>query len=96
MSQARKLPLLALLHTLGYSPLMITKDQLRAMCFTPEGAIRPKDQCRADMINKLIIDEMMDIDEAEDLIDKSLREFSLWGEPTLEELLKDEENEPSV
>lgn len=67
----------------------MTKDQLRALCFTPEGAVRPKAECRAEMINKLIIDEMMDIDEAEDYIDKSLREFHLWGEPTLEELLKD-------
>jgi hypothetical protein len=68
---------------------MITKDQLRAMCFKEDGAVRPKAECRAEMINRLIIDEMMDIDEAEDLIDKSLREFHLWGEPTLEELLKD-------
>ncbi len=71
---------------------MITKDELRAMCFTPEGVIRPKPEVRAEMINKLILDEMMDIDEAEDLIDKSLREFNLWGEPTLEDLLKDDES----
>lgn len=63
------------------------------MCFNPDGTIRPKAEVRAEMINKCILDEMMDIDEAEDLIDKSLREFNLWGEPTLEDLLKDDEPE---
>lgn len=52
------------------------------------------------MINRLILDEMMDIDEAEDLIDKSLREFNLWGEPRLEDLIKeweeDEKQNPSA
>lgn len=43
------------------------------------------------MINTLILDEMMDIDEAEDAIDKLLRELNLWGEPSLEELLRDDE-----
>jgi hypothetical protein len=72
---------------------MITKEQLRAMCFNPDGTVRPKAEVRAEMINKCILDEMMDIDESEDLIDKSLREFNLWGEPTLEDLLKDDEEE---
>lgn len=70
---------------------MVTKEQLRAMCYDEKGAVKPKPECRADMINKLILDEMMDIDEAENLIDKSLREFNLWNEPTLEDLLKDDE-----
>ncbi|QQR60466.1 hypothetical protein IPH19_03565 [Candidatus Uhrbacteria bacterium] len=70
---------------------MITKEQLRAMCFDEAGTVRPKAEVRAEMINKCILDEMMDIDESEDLIDKSLREFNLWGEPTLEDLLKDDE-----
>ena len=61
------------------------------MCFNPDGTVRPKAEVRAEMINKCILDEMMDIDESEDLIDKSLREFNLWGEPTLEDLLKDDE-----
>lgn len=63
------------------------------MCFNPDGTVRPKAEVRAEMINKCILDEMMDIDESEDLIDKSLREFNLWGEPTLEDLLKDDEEE---
>lgn len=72
---------------------MITKDELRALCFNPDGSVRPKAEVRAETINRLILDEMMDIDEAENFIDKSLLEFNLWGEPTLEDLLKDE-NDP--
>jgi hypothetical protein len=73
--------------------MYMTKDQLRALCFNPDGTVRPKAEVRAETINKLILDEMMDIDEAEDLIDKSLREFNLWGEPRLEDLLRDDEDE---
>ncbi|HEU0051384.1 MAG TPA: hypothetical protein VFQ60_05015 [Patescibacteria group bacterium] len=73
---------------------MITKEELRAMCYNPDGSVKPKAECRAEMINKLILDEMMDIDEAENLIDKTLREFNLWNEPTLEELFKDEPEQP--
>jgi len=59
------------------------------MCYNDDGSVKPKPECRADMINHLILEEMMDIDKAEDLIDKSLLEFNLWGEPRLEDLLKD-------
>ncbi len=79
---------------------MVTKEDLRAMCFAPNGSVRPKAEVRAEMINRLILDEMMDIDEAEDFIDKSLREFNLWGEPRLEDLIKeweeDEKQNPSA
>lgn len=63
------------------------------MCYTPTGAVRPKAEVRAEMINKMILDEMMDIDEAEDVIDKSLREFNLWGEPRLEDLIREWEED---
>lgn len=72
---------------------MADKELLRRMCYTEAGAVKPKPECRAEMINHLILEEMMDIDEAEDLVDKSLREFNLWGEPRLEDLLKDWEDE---
>ncbi len=68
---------------------MPNKDQLRTLCYNETGALKPKDQCRAAMINTLILDEMMDIDEAEDFIDKFLREMNLWNEPRLEDLLAD-------
>jgi hypothetical protein len=72
---------------------MVTKDDLRAMCYAPNGAVRPKAEVRAEMINRLILDEMIDIDEAEGFIDKSLREFNLWGEPRLEDLIKEWEED---
>lgn len=45
------------------------------------------------MINALILDPEtdIDIDAAEDMVDKLLREWNLWNEPTLEELLRDDE-----
>lgn len=70
---------------------MADKETLRKMCFNEDGSVKPKAECRAEMINTLILEELIDIDEAENLIDKSLREFNLWNEPTLEELLKDDE-----
>jgi hypothetical protein len=76
----------------------MTKEQLKALCYKDDGSVKPKDECRAEMINLLILDEVMDIDDAENLIDKSLLEFNLWGEPRLEDLLrdieKDEEQKP--
>lgn len=71
----------------------MTKEELRKMCFHEDGSVKPKPECRADMINHLILEEMMDIDEAENLIDKSLLEFNLWGEPRLEDLLKEIEED---
>jgi len=69
-------------------------EQVRAMCHGAAGTLRPKAECRAELINKLILDEgVVDIDEAEDKIDKMLRELNLWNEPTLEELLKEDEKE---
>lgn len=63
------------------------------MCFNADGSVKPKAECRAEMINVLILDEMMDIDEAETFIDKSLLEFNLWGEPRLEDLLRETEED---
>ena len=74
---------------------MIPKENLREMCFNPDGSVKPKAECRAEMINLLILDpnENIDIDEAENFIDKSLREFNLWNEPRLEDLLREDEEE---
>jgi hypothetical protein len=74
---------------------MIDKELLRKMCYNEDGSVKPKAECRAEMINKLILDEkvMLDIDDAENMIDKALREFNLWNEPTLEELLREDEEE---
>ena len=72
---------------------MVTKEDLRKMCYRDDGSVKLKTECRADMINRLILTEMMDIDEAENMIDSALREFNLWNEPTLEELFRDDEPE---
>jgi hypothetical protein len=72
---------------------MTTKEQMRAVCFTEHGALKPKNECRAELINQLILEDGMDIDAAEDTVDKSLREWNLWGEPTLEELLREDAEE---
>ncbi len=63
------------------------------ICENESGGIRPKPECRALMINKLILDDLMDIDEAELLVDKSLREWNLWNEPRLEDLLAEDEED---
>lgn len=72
---------------------MPNRDALQKLCYTEANHLKPKPECRAAMINTLILDEMMDIDEAEDYCDKLLRELNLWNEPTLEELLRDDPEE---
>jgi hypothetical protein len=69
----------------------MSKEHMRTFCFNENGSLKPKAECRAGLINMLILEDGMDIDAAEDLVDKCLREWYLWGEPTLEELLKDDE-----
>ena len=75
---------------------MITKEQMLAFCFTEQKTLKPKAECRAGLINMLILEDGVDIDAAEDLIDKNLREWNLWGEPTLEELLREDTVENSL
>ena len=75
---------------------MIDKEHLRTLCYTETGAPKSKTECRASLINTLILDEMLDIDEAENFTDKFLRELNLWNEPTLEELLRDDPDEPQA
>ena len=59
---------------------MPTPETLRALCLDDTGAARPKNDCRAAIINHLILEEGLDIDEAEDLAEKTLREVNLWPE----------------
>ena len=61
---------------------MADTQTLRALCLDEQGAPKPKNECRAVLINHLILEEMMDIDEAEDLAEKTLREADLWPEPS--------------
>ncbi len=61
---------------------MAEKEFIKGLCFDERGTLKTKGECRAAIINHLILEEMVDIDEAEDLADKSMREFNLWPEPT--------------
>lgn len=62
---------------------MADQQMLKGLCYDEKGGVKPKNECRAAMINHLILEEMMDIDAAEDLADKTLREANLWGEPQI-------------
>ncbi len=75
--------------------IMITKEQMLAFCYNENGSLKPKPECRAGLINMLILEDGLGVDEAEDFVDKCLREWNLWGEPTLEELLKEDEEDPA-
>lgn len=61
---------------------MADTQQLHALCLDEHGSPKPKNECRAAIINHLILDEMMDIDEAEDLAEKTLRETGFWNDET--------------
>lgn len=69
---------------------MATQETVKTFCYNESGELKPKAECRAGLINHLILEEMMDIDEAEIFIDKTLRELNLWGEPRLEDLLRED------
>ena len=63
---------------------MADPQTLHQLCVDEKGAPKPKNECRAAIINHLILDEMMDIDEAEDLAEKTLRETGFWPEEKIE------------
>ncbi|MBI5654819.1 hypothetical protein HZC53_04170 [Candidatus Uhrbacteria bacterium] len=60
---------------------MNTTESLRALCFDEKGQPKPKNDCRATIINHLILEESLDIDEAEDLAEKTLNQSGLWPDP---------------
>lgn len=60
---------------------------LLALCYNEHGILKTKSDCRASLINKLILEDMMDIDRAETFVDKFLREKNFWNEPTLKDIL---------
>jgi len=64
-------------------PQLEQSEQLKMLCYD-DGALQAKDQCHAKMINFLILEEMMDIDDAEDLAQKTLNELNLWPEEEAE------------
>ena len=75
----------------------IDKDHLRSLCFDENNGLKAKAECRAVMINHLILDPKtdIDIDDAENHVDKLLREWNFWNEPSIEDLLR-EDTEPDI
>lgn len=59
-------------------------ESLRGLCLDQIGNPKDKNDCRAIIINHLILDEMLDIDEAEEKTDQVLNTLNLWntGDPT--------------
>ena len=72
---------------------MATQETLKNLCYDERGAVKTKAECRAALINHMILEEMIDIDEAEDTADKTLRELNLWPEPEKVELPAEKETE---
>jgi hypothetical protein len=66
------------------SPHMADPKVLHDLCLNELGQPKTKPECRAAIINHLILGEMMDIDEAEDLAEKTLRDTGFWPEPKIE------------
>lgn len=60
---------------------MASTEELKALCYDERGGLKTKPECRSALINHLILDEMVDVMEAEDLTDKTLRELNLWPMP---------------
>ncbi|MDF1497384.1 MAG: hypothetical protein P1P90_04990 [Patescibacteria group bacterium] len=61
---------------------MPEQEILKGLCYDERGEVKTKNECRASMINYLILEDTLDIDEAEDLAEKTLNDLDLWPEPT--------------
>ncbi len=63
---------------------METKDILLKLCHDEKGILKPKNECRAVMINHLILEDGLDIDTAENLADHTLNDSGFWSVPIFE------------
>jgi hypothetical protein len=63
---------------------MDTKETLIRLCHDEKSALRPKNECRALMINHLILEDGLGVDAAEDLADKTLNQSGFWPIPKFE------------
>jgi hypothetical protein len=59
---------------------MANPEVLKALCYDDSGNVKPRPECRSTLINHLILEDMLDVDEAEDVVDKTLNELALWPE----------------
>ena len=60
-------------------------ESLRAVCLDDSGNPKAKTDCRATLINHLILDESLDVDEAEEKTEEILTQLGLWPEEEVEE-----------
>jgi len=60
---------------------METTEKLLTLCHEENGTLKKQNECRAAMINHLILEDGIDIDAAEDLADKTMRESGFWPKP---------------
>jgi len=60
---------------------MDTRETLIALCHDENKSLRPKNECRALMINHLILEDGLGVDDAEDLADKTLNTSGFWPVP---------------
>lgn len=68
---------------------------IEKLCYEND-VLKPKPDCRAALIDYCILEDDFDIDEAEDAVDKALRERNLWNEPSLEDILYGGESNADV
>lgn len=59
---------------------MSNPESLKHLCLNDQGTPKTQNECRAAIINFLILEEMMDMDAAEDLAEQTLRESGYWPE----------------
>lgn len=74
---------------------MADPKTLRALCLDEDGTPKSKQAARAAIINHLILEETMDIDDAEDLADATMRESGFWPEPAADATGSDDVPEES-
>lgn len=63
---------------------MDTKEKLHSLCYDDGGNLKKENECRAAMINHLILEDGLDIDAAEDVADKTMRESGFWPIPVFD------------
>ncbi len=68
---------------------------IEKLCYEND-TLKPKPDCRAVLIDYCILEDDFDIDEAEDAVDKALRERNLWNEPRLEDILYGNDEDASA
>ena len=75
--------LIALAHTvlIVHANNMVDTATLLKLCNDEHGAVKSQPEARAAIINHLILEEMIDIDEAENLADKTMQKSGLWPTP---------------